>query len=89
MIISFLYAFVPFSLFTHEINFKMESDREASNLGLTISVEPSVEEGEKPRLPRKRFIGRRTAAERASKHGDLISPIEESKELQGRYTCLM
>jgi 2-(3-amino-3-carboxypropyl)histidine synthase len=44
----------------------MEEDRAATNLGPDIELEPSSREPSPPKLPRKRFIGRRAAEERAA-----------------------
>jgi len=43
----------------------MEEDRAATNLGPEVDIESS-EAQSSPKLPRKRFIGRRAAAERAA-----------------------
>ena len=43
----------------------MEEDRAATNLGPEVDIESS-EAQSSPKLPRKRFVGRRAAAERAA-----------------------
>jgi 2-(3-amino-3-carboxypropyl)histidine synthase len=44
----------------------MEEDRAATNLGPDIDSEAAPREASPPKVPRKRFIGRRAAEERAA-----------------------
>lgn len=47
------------------------------------TLEHSTGVEEKPREPRKRFVGRRAAAERVSAKSDLNGTIEETGVVQG------
>jgi len=44
----------------------MEEDRAATNLGPEVDIESLEVQSSSPKHPRKRFIGRRAAAERAA-----------------------
>lgn len=61
----------------------MEEDRAQADLGEAIDAELSAENQQKQRQPRKRFIGRKEAAERAQKKGDTSGIIEDSGTIQG------
>ena len=66
----------------------MEDDRSGANIGIAIDTEYEAEMEEKPRQPRKRFVGRRAAvenAEKKEKKGDSSGAIEESGAVQGLY----
>ena len=58
----------------------MEEDRAETNLGQAVDVEQSIKEV--PRQPKKRFIGRRAAAERPAERGSTTGTIEESGAIQ-------
>ena len=59
----------------------MEEDRAQVDLGVAVDVEARLEESAAQRQPKKRFVGRRQAAEAASKNGS--TSIEESGAIQG------
>lgn len=61
----------------------MEEDRARVDLGETLNAEPGAEKQEKQKKPKKRFIGRKEAAERAEKGGDMNGTIEDSGAIQG------
>lgn len=60
----------------------MEADRSEVDIGVAVDAEYEAQKEEKPRQPRKRFVGRRAAAETKS---DSTGAIEESGALQGLY----
>ncbi|KAH6682563.1 putative diphthamide synthesis protein-domain-containing protein [Halenospora varia] len=59
----------------------MEEDRAQVDLGVAVDVEERLEEAAAQRLPKKRFVGRRQAAEAAAKNGTNES-VEESGAIQ-------
>ncbi|KAF4907442.1 2-(3-amino-3-carboxypropyl)histidine synthase subunit 1 [Colletotrichum viniferum] len=67
----------------------MEEDRAQTDLGIAADIEASHREeaaaAAEPALkqPKKRFVGRRTAAEAAVKNGGSNGSIEDSKSIQG------
>ena len=61
----------------------MEQDRHQTHLGETSDAELGPEKEGKQKQPKKRFIGRKEAAERAQKRGDANEAIETSKAIQG------
>ena len=61
----------------------MEEDRAQADIGKSINVKK--EEVNKPRQPKKRFIGRKAAADRTKERGDLNETIEETGAIQGRF----
>lgn len=61
----------------------MEKDRAQADLGEAVDAELSAENQQKQRQPRKRFIGRKEAAERAEKRGDTNGTIEDIDAIQG------
>jgi 2-(3-amino-3-carboxypropyl)histidine synthase len=62
----------------------MEEDRAQVDLGVAVDVEEKLEEAAAQRQPKKRFVGRRQAAEAASRNGANVS-VEESGAVQGSY----
>lgn len=64
---------------------KMEEDRAQADLGEAVDAEFAAEKQEKQKQPRKRFIGRKEAAERAEKRADTNSTIEDSGAIQGMH----
>jgi 2-(3-amino-3-carboxypropyl)histidine synthase len=62
----------------------MEEDREETNLGIAADVEAKAE-ASVPRQPKKRFVGRKQAAENAEKNGSGAMGIEDSGAIQGIY----
>lgn len=61
----------------------MDENRTQPSVENVTTLEPSKKVEEKPREPRKRFVGRRTAAERVSAKSDLNGTIEETGVVQG------
>ena len=61
----------------------MEADRAQADLGEAVDAELSAENLQKRKEPRKRFIGRKEAAERAEKKGNTNGTIEDSGAIQG------
>ena len=61
----------------------MEEDRAQADLGEVLDAEFGAERQEKQKLPKKRFIGRKEAAERAEKRSDTNGTIEDSGAIQG------
>lgn len=59
----------------------MEQDRAETNLGLSVDPETAVPVGEKPKQPKKRFVGRRSAE--AGKANVVNGAIEDSSAIQG------
>ena len=60
----------------------MEEDRAQADLGEPVDAEISAESQQKLKEPRKRFIGRKEAAERAEKRGVTNGIIEDSGAIQ-------
>lgn len=65
----------------------MEDGRAQVNLGQAIDAELQAVPEETPKQPKKRFIGRRAAAERAEQKTSANANIEESSAVQGSYPC--
>lgn len=61
----------------------MEVDRANADVGQSILLELKIEEDEKQKQPRKRFIGRKAAAEKAGQNEGATRTIENSGALQG------
>lgn len=59
----------------------MEEDRAQVDLGVAVDIEEKLEESAAKRQPKKRFVGRRQAAETASKNGS--AEVEDSGAIQG------
>ena len=62
----------------------MESDRAEVGLGEAVDAELAVDQRQQTRQPKKRFIGRKEAAERAERVGDTSRTIEDSGTVQGK-----
>ncbi len=62
----------------------MESDRAIADLGEAIDVELAMDHKQQTRQPKRRFIGRKEAAERAEQTGVGGTAMEESAAVQGR-----
>ncbi|KAL1305062.1 hypothetical protein AAFC00_002000 [Neodothiora populina] len=61
----------------------MEADREQADLGPTISADLNGDAVPEPRVPKKRFIGRRAATERAAANGHpATGGIEDASAVQ-------
>jgi len=61
----------------------MEGERAISNLGPDVSTESSQATDDGPRQPRKRFIGRRAAAEKAAARAGQDGSMENSGAVTG------
>lgn len=62
----------------------MEDDRAATDLGIAADIEEAQTPEPVVRQPKKRFVGRRTAAEAAaSKNGNGSGSIEDAGAVQG------
>ena len=61
----------------------MEEDRAQVDLGEAVDIELMAEKEEKQRLPKKRFIGRKEAAERAEKRTGANGTSEDRGAIQG------
>lgn len=65
----------------------MEDDRAEVDLGIAADIEHQQTPETLVRQPKKRFVGRRTAAQTAaSKNGDGSKSIEDAGAIQGRVT---
>lgn len=62
----------------------MESDRAEVDLGEAIDAELAVDHKQQTRQPKRRFVGRREAAEKAERTGATSRTIEDSGAVQGR-----
>ena len=62
----------------------MEKDRAQADIGMAIDAEYDREKQEKSKQPRKRFVGRRTAAELAERTGHSTENLENNGAVQGR-----
>ncbi len=58
----------------------MEEDRAQVDVGGAVEAELSVDRHEQSRQPKKRFVGRKTAAARTGSHGD---GVESNGAIQG------
>lgn len=61
----------------------MEEDRAQVDLGVAVDVEERLEEVEAQRQPKRRFVGRRQAAEAALKNGS-SALVDDSGAIQGK-----
>jgi len=61
----------------------MQIARAQTDLGEDVDAELDADKQEKSKHPRKRFIGRKTAAERAERNGGSNGTIEDSGAIQG------
>lgn len=67
----------------------MEEDRAQVDLGVAVDVEEQIEEAAAAqRLPKKRFVGRRQAAEAALKN-ELNGSVEESGAIQSTFLQIL
>lgn len=62
----------------------MESDRAQVDLGIAVEAEAVVEGKPQERQPKRRFIGRKEAAERAERNGEASASIEDRGAIQRR-----
>jgi 2-(3-amino-3-carboxypropyl)histidine synthase len=66
----------------------MEADRAETDLGIAADIEEAQAPEPVTRQPKKRFVGRRTAAEAAaSKNGNGSGSIEDAGAVQGTVAC--
>ena len=65
----------------------MEEDRAEGNLGIAADLEEN-QEPVVQRQPKKRFVGRRTAAENAAKGADAGSGTSIETAVQGEFILL-
>lgn len=63
----------------------MEENRALADIGKTVDAKLETDIVSETRQPKKRFIGRRAAAELAQKKGDINSAIEDSGAIKGFY----
>lgn len=61
----------------------MEEDRAETNLGESANFEELLPKEEKPKQPKKRFVGRKTADNAGKTNGDAAGTIEISGAIQG------
>ena len=66
----------------------MEEDRARTGLHQLVDGDTESPQQEIPRVPHKRFIGRRAAAEKAGKGTDSNATIEDSGAVQGKLLTL-
>jgi hypothetical protein len=60
----------------------MEDDRLQVDVGMAVDIEEKQEETAAQRQPKKRFVGRRQAAEAASRNGS-NGNVEDGSAIQG------
>ena len=63
----------------------MEEDRDQVDLGIAIEAQLEAEEIPPSRQPKRRFIGKRAAAEKASAENGSDGTIEDSGAIQGEH----
>ena len=63
----------------------MEQDRSETNLGATANSDPEAPGQTTTKQPKRRFVGRRTAAEEAAQKPDSNKTIEDAEAIQGGY----
>ena len=61
----------------------MEQDRAQADVGKAVDAELIAENPQKQKQPRKRFVGRKEAAERAERRADINGTIEDTGAIQG------
>lgn len=66
----------------------MEEDRAQVDLGIAADIEAAETPEPVARQPKKRFVGRRTAAEATSRSSPNNDSIEDSKAIQGKTISL-
>ncbi len=62
----------------------MEVDRDQTDVGVAVEAELAAEEKTEPRRPKRRFVGRKAAAERNDNISAPNATIEDSGAIQGR-----
>jgi 2-(3-amino-3-carboxypropyl)histidine synthase len=66
----------------------MEEDRNETNLGPTADQDIVPELTQAPKEPRRRFVGRKTAAKAQEELGENNTNIESSSQVQGNNFSL-
>ena len=61
----------------------MEEDRAKVDVGAAVEAELSADRQEQPRVPKKRFIGRKTAAAQEGLQADGVESVENNGAIQG------
>ena len=61
----------------------MEDDRAQVDVGAAMNVELAADQQEQSRRPRRRFVGRKTAAAQAGSNIGTIGSVENSGAIQG------
>ncbi len=61
----------------------MEEDRAQVDIGVAVEAELAAARHEQPRLPKKRFVGRKEAAARVEKLANEDRSVENSGAIQG------
>ncbi len=61
----------------------MEADRAQADLSEAFNVELDAEKQERPKQPKKRFIGRKAATDRAEQNAGSKGTIEDSGAIRG------
>lgn len=61
----------------------MEADRAVTDVGESVIPELGTDKEEKPKHPKKRFIGRKAAAEKAEQKNGANQILEDSGGIQG------
>ena len=67
----------------------MEDDRAKADLGEAVDAELQAEGHTATKQPRRRFMGRKAAADRAVQNEGDITSIESSGAIQGTYTSVV
>lgn len=76
-------TFFPLTHLLVKHNTVMEKDRQQADLGPDVSADMNGEVEAPRKQPKKRFIGRRAAAEKAAARGETTGGIEDSGAIQG------
>lgn len=61
----------------------MEEDRASANLGPEVSLNLEEESKTEPKQPKRRFIGKRAAVEKAAANGSQNGNVEDNEAVQG------
>ena len=63
----------------------MEYDRAQADLGESVDIDLDSEKQEKPKQPKKRFIGRKAATGSVQDGSQPGKPLEDSDAIQGPF----
>lgn len=80
--VNLIYA-VPAFILLNSDHIDMEEDRAQTDLGIAADMEESQSSPPVQKQPKKRFIGRRAAANAVRNNGANNLPLEESGAVQG------